>query len=68
MGRLAGFRYREVARRSRRSSSRLASAELLLGSNCLSQTNRVTPAAAVTDRQPARRSLRRLDRGVAADP
>ena len=35
-------------------SSRLASAELLPGSNCLSQTNRVTPASAVSSSRCSR--------------
>ena len=49
---------------SRRSSSRLASAELLPGSNCRSHTNRVTPASTVSSsrcsrssRQPGRHPL-----------
>ena len=39
---------------SRRSSSRLASAELLPGSNCRSQTNRVTPASTVSSSRCSR--------------
>ncbi len=39
---------------SRRSSSRLASAELLPGSNCRSQTNRVTPAPTVSSSRCSR--------------
>ena len=43
-----------------RSSSRLASAELLPGSNCLSHTNRVTPAPTVSSSRcsMSRRGLR----------
>ena len=39
---------------SRRSSNRLASAELLPGSNCLSHTNRVTPASTVSSSRCSR--------------
>ena len=39
---------------SRRSSSRLAAAELLPGSNCRSQTNRVTPASTVSSSRCSR--------------
>ena len=44
---------------SRRSSNRLASAELLPGSNCLSQTNRVTPASAVSSSRCSRSRRKR---------
>ncbi len=56
---------------SRRSSSRLASAELLPGSNCRSQTNRVTPASTVSSSRcsRSRRSPGRHPLGDAAfDP